>query len=68
MSLEIAFKNINYKKLNVPTRFDDIQKEIVAEQMKSSVEAYKKYVPQIDKEIRTYTLGDVLGQKLSKII
>ncbi len=52
----------------IPTRFDDIQKEIIAERMKNWVEAYKKYTPQIDLQNETYQLGDVIGKKLSKII
>ncbi len=68
MSLGIAFENINYKKLNIPTRFDDIQNEIVREKMKNSVEAYKKYVNQTESQIETYKLGDILGEKLNEII
>ncbi len=41
MSLGIAFKNVNYNEIKIPTRFDDIQKEIIAERMKNCVEAYK---------------------------
>ena len=52
----------------IPTRFDDIQQEIIAERMRSSVKEYKKYVPQIDKEEGSFILGDVIGQKLNKII
>lgn len=68
MSLGIAFENINYKKLNIPTRFDDIQNEIIREKMKNSVEAYKKYVNQTESQIETYKLGDILGEKLNEII
>ena len=68
MSLEIAFKNTKYFNNNIPTRFDDIQKEITTERIKNSVKAYKKYVPQSDNVIKTYKLGDILGEKLSKII
>lgn len=68
MSLGIAFKNINYKKLNIPTRFDDIQKEITAERMRESVKAYKKFVPQTEKKFDTYKLGDIIGNKLDKIV
>ena len=52
----------------IQTRFDDIQQEIIAERMRSSVKEYKKYVPQIDKETSSFMLGDVIGQKLNKII
>lgn len=68
MSLGIAFKNVNYNEIKIPTRFDDIQKEIIAERMKNCVEAYKKYIPQINEPNITYKLGDVIGKKLSKII
>ena len=68
MSLGIAFKNTKYLKKGIPTRVDDIQKEINAERIKNSVKAYKKYVPQSDNVIKTYKLGDILGEKLSKII
>lgn len=68
MSLGIAFKNVNYNEIKIPTRFDDIQKEIITERMKNCVEAYKKYIPQINEASITYKLGDVIGKKLNKII
>ncbi len=52
----------------IPTRYDDIQQEIIAERMKSSVKDYKKYVPQIEQETGSFKLGDVIGEKLNKII
>ncbi len=49
----------------VPTRFDDITKEIMME--KAGVKAYKKVTEQMG-DISYYKLGDKLGEVLNKIV
>ncbi len=57
-----SFKNFSEK---IPTRFDDITKEILME--KAGVKEYKKITEQIG-NIEYYKLGDKLGEVLNKII
>lgn len=52
---------------HIPTRFDDIQKEIMQERIQNAIKAYKKYVTS-PQEVNFYKLGDVLGEKLDKIV
>ena len=49
----------------IPTRFDDIQKEILLDRFK---EYYAQKAPTGGLENSTFKLGDVIGNKLDKII
>ena len=63
MSLKIV-KNNPYR---IPTRYDDIMKEIMEEKLKAALREYAKYSsPTTDGT--TYKLSDVIGEKLNKII
>ncbi len=63
MSLKIV-KNNPYRIL---TRYDDIMKEIMEEKLKAALREYEKYSPPTT-DGTTYKLGDVIGEKLNKII
>lgn len=63
MSLKIVKNNLN----RIPTRYDDIMKEIMEEKLKAALREHAKYSsPTTDGT--TYKLGDVIGEKLNKII
>lgn len=57
-----SFQRISDK---IPTRFDDITKEIIME--KSGIKAYKK-LNEATEYVEYYKLGDKLGEVLNKII
>lgn len=61
-SIKKAASGFSY---GLPTRFDDIIKEISAE--KANIKAYKKLNEPV-KDIKYYKLGDKLGDVLNKII
>lgn len=63
MNLKVV-KNNPY---HIPTRYDDIMKEIMEEKLKAALREYEKYnTPSAGGT--TYRLGDVIGEKLNKII
>lgn len=52
----------------IPTRYDDITKEIMQDKMTAMLKEYEKYVSSpADKEVIYYKLGDVLGETLNKL-
>ena len=63
MSLKIV-KNNPYR---IQTRYDDIIKDIMKERLSVAIKEYKKY-NEILSDGTTYKLGDVIGEKLNKII
>lgn len=53
----------------IPTRYDDIMKEIVQNKMTALLNAYEKDVMTPEgKGITYYRLGDVLGETLNKVV
>jgi len=61
-----AFDIIKEIKANkIPTRFDDIKKEIFLERAK---DYFNSIQSQKAKSNSTYILGDVIGEKLNKIM
>lgn len=56
---------MDFQNCKIPTRFDDIQKEIHFDKMKDYYVQAK--VPQVEQG-STFKLGDVLGDKLNKIV
>ncbi len=54
-----AYENLN----RIPTRFDDIQKEIKMEKVK---QYFEQKQPKLEKG--TYLLGDVLGKVFDKVV
>lgn len=57
-----AFKNIEHAIDKIPTRFDDISTEIAAGKL-------EKYYRQNEQKITsTYSLGNVLSEKLGKLL
>ncbi|MBR5555109.1 hypothetical protein IKU74_03745 [bacterium] len=56
---------MDFQNCKIPTRFDDIQKEIHFDKMKDYYVQAK--VPQVEQG-STFKLGDVLGDKLNKIL
>lgn len=65
MYIKILEKNAEKFAQKIPTRFDDITKEIKIE--KYEIKAYKKLMEAPDK-ISYYKLGDKLGEKLNKLL
>lgn len=63
MNLKIAFKNVERLSKNIPTRFDDITNEIVKENMEKYYKSVESKEP-----VKYFKLGDMLGDKLNKII
>ena len=59
-------KTKNFVQVNqyIPTRFDDIRKDIAAEQ----AEKYYKAIASNTKNNSTYKLGDVAGKILNQIV
>ncbi len=63
----MSLKIVNNNPYRIQTRYDDIMKEIMEEKLKAAIKEYEKYsVPSSDGT--TYKLGDVIGEKLNKII
>lgn len=64
--VKYAAGNISDK---IPTRYDDIMKEIVQDKMTALLNAYEKDVMASEgKDITYYRLGDVLGETLNKVV
>ncbi len=62
---KVLFKSIQKLNDRIPTRFDDITKEILMD--KAGVKAYKKITEQMG-DVVYYKLGDRLGEVLNRII
>ena len=63
----MSLKIVNNNPYRIQTRYDDIMKEIMEEKLKAAIKEYENYtVPCSDGT--TYKLGDVIGEKLNKII
>lgn len=54
-----VYKNFN----RIPTRFDDVQKEI---KMQKAKQYFEQKQPKLKE--RTYLLGDVLGKVFDKVV
>lgn len=52
----------------IPTRYDDITKEIAMEKMEKLAKEYEQGMFKLPEKITYYKLGDVLGDKLDKIV
>lgn len=65
MYIKILEKNVEKFAQKIPTRFDDITKEIRMD--KAGVKAYKKLMKS-PASISYYKLGDKLGEKLNKLL
>lgn len=58
-----SLKNvIKFPQVKIPTRFDDIQREIAMEK----AQAYYNQTPKITDNTTTYTLGSIIGSELGK--
>ncbi|MBO8430018.1 hypothetical protein IAC76_01390 [Spirochaetes bacterium] len=67
MDFKIGQKAVQKLTDRIPTRYDDITKEIAQDKMRALLEEYEKYVTPPEKEVTYYKLGDLLGDKLNKI-
>lgn len=66
MGIPKQFKTgLDFENCRIPTRFDDIQKEILFDKMKDYYTSTK--TPQVEQG-STFKLGDVIGDKLNKIV
>lgn len=71
MDLKVVKNALHQFTERIPTRYDDITDEIAADNLRIKFSAYNKYqdsLSQNRENMTSYKLGDVLGEKLNKII